>query len=101
MIEKDAAAAKSYIGSIKVHGGNDLVLLEDKTIERPFGWVFFYDSKKYLETGDYRDIVLGNAPIIVDRRDGSVYATVAGRPLDYHVAEYEKKRGGGGSAGTT
>jgi len=28
-----------------------LEILEQATIEKPYGWVFFYQSKKYLKTG--------------------------------------------------
>jgi hypothetical protein len=33
----------------------EFVLIESSTIERPFGWVFFYDSKKHRETGNVLD----------------------------------------------
>ena len=28
---------------------HDLVILKDKTVERPFGWVFFYALRQYAE----------------------------------------------------
>jgi hypothetical protein len=61
-----------------------------KTLERPFGWVFCYDSKAYLETGDMRHAIAGNAPIIVDRKDGSVHVTGTGRLLAEYLDNYEK-----------
>ena len=41
------------------------VIVEHSTIERPWGWVYFYNSKKYLETGEARYAVAGNAPLLV------------------------------------
>jgi len=38
--------------------------------EHDFGWVFFYDTKEYLETNDVTHALAGNAPLIVDRTDG-------------------------------
>ena len=32
----------------------DLVLVEEAMMEKEFGWVFFYDNRKHLETGDFR-----------------------------------------------
>jgi hypothetical protein len=83
--------AARAISKIKVAPGIELVLLEDKIIERPFGWVFRYNSKKFLETGDYRDSVLGNAPLIIDRRDGSVHLTKTAPPIDFYIEKYERE----------
>ena len=98
MIEKDSAVAvaRSFISSLKVKGGNDLILVEGKTIEKPFGWVFFYNSKKFLETKDIMYAVLGNAPLIVARDDGSVHLTGTARTIDYYIQEYEKSAQGPG-----
>jgi hypothetical protein len=51
------------------------VLLADDCREYPFGWLFFYQSKTHVDTGDRRFALLGNVPFIVDRRDGSVHVT--------------------------
>lgn len=41
--------------------GDTLVLLLEHTIERSFGWVFFYSSRLYSETGDIM-FALGATP---------------------------------------
>jgi hypothetical protein len=68
------------------------VIVDDRTIEREFGWVFFYDSKEYLATGDISHAVLGNAPVIVDRR-GSVHHTGTAHPVEHYIRQYERSRG--------
>ncbi len=30
------------------------VILDEHTIEKEFGWVFFYQSKQYIETNDFQ-----------------------------------------------
>lgn len=91
MIEKDTAIAKarSFIAGLAVDGGNDLVLLEDKLIERSFGWVFFYQSQRFLDTANPLHAILGNAPLIVDRRDGSLHLTGTAQPIEYYIERYE------------
>jgi Immunity protein 35 len=42
------------------------VVVEEKTIETPFGWVFFYNSKRFVETGEYQYQLAGNGPVIVN-----------------------------------
>ncbi len=69
------------------------VILDKETIERDFGWVFFYQSQEFLDSGDERDQLAGNAPIIVDRRDGSTHTTGTAEPVETYIAAYEKSRG--------
>jgi hypothetical protein len=56
--------------------------------ERDFGWVFCYDSKAHVETGNITAALAGNAPLIVDRVDGQIYVTGTAFPLEHYVSEY-------------
>ena len=53
----------------------EVVIIDSATIEREFGWVFFYDSRQYLETGEFMHRLAGNAPLIVNRLTGEIVAT--------------------------
>jgi hypothetical protein len=61
--------------------GDLVLLLVEETIERNFGWVFFYDSKRHIETGDIRHTLAGNAPIVVTKTDGRIYSKTTLRPF--------------------
>lgn len=91
MITFDSAKkiAQRYVASLKVAPGIELVLLDDKIIEKPFGWVFFYDSKKHLETHDFRYEVPGS-PLIIDRRDGSLHALKSAPRVEFYIDKYER-----------
>jgi len=67
-----------------------LVLIEDATIEEDFGWVFFYQSQRYLESGDVSDMLAGNAPIIVSRVDGSLHETGTAHSLEFYVENFKR-----------
>ena len=67
------------------------VIIEDYTIERPFGWVFFYNSKKFLETGIFRYRLLGNGPIIVNKATGTIESCGTGETTEETIENYEKK----------
>ena len=71
----------------------ELHLLDDQTLEEDFGWVFFYTSKLFVETGDYKFSLAGNAPVIVDREDGSIHITGTANPLAQYLYEHRKRRG--------
>jgi hypothetical protein len=81
---------EAYVQDLANECGIPLRLLEDLTIERGFGWCFFYDA--HLEPGarDAESELLGNAPVIVDRRDGSVHETGTAHPAEYYLNNYER-----------
>jgi hypothetical protein len=64
-------------------------LHEDAALAKPYGWVFFWDGKEYIETKNPRTRFAGNAPVIVDRIDGEVRVTGTAESLDVYLARYE------------
>jgi hypothetical protein len=69
----------------------ELVIIDDSTMEYEWGWVFFYQSKRYLETGDDGEQLAGNAPFIVNRTSGELVETGTALPVEHYVREYEKQ----------
>ena len=69
--------------------GDRLVVLEEETIEKEYGWIFFYTSQRFLETGDIHDAVAGNAPIVVDRRTGELTPLGTAEPVENYLRRYE------------
>ena len=69
----------------------ELLLEESKTQEHEFGWVFFWTTKKYLETGDPQFLVPGNGPLVVNREDGSTHLLSTSVPPARAIAEYEDR----------
>ena len=68
----------------------ECVILEDETITKEWGWVFFYQTKVYVESGDFRDMLSGNAPIIVNRSTGGVTITGTAHDIQHYINEYEQ-----------
>jgi hypothetical protein len=66
------------------------VIIENKTQTKDFGWVFFYTSKKFLETHDRKDLIPGNGPLVVDRLDGTIHFLSSSLPPNRAIEEYEK-----------
>jgi hypothetical protein len=69
--------------------GEDLAIIESSTIERPFGWVFFYNTREYLQTGGVSAALAGNSPYIVNRFTGALVATGTAHPAAHYLAAYE------------
>ncbi|RKI04497.1 YrhB domain-containing protein [Corallococcus sp. AB038B] len=81
----------AYVSRVSAQAGGELILLDEHTIERGFGWVFFYASKRHVETGDPAFAVGGNAPLIVDRVTGEFHVTGTAYPVEHYIAEYEAR----------
>jgi hypothetical protein len=60
-----------------------------RAIAKSYGWVFFWDSREFIETKNPRKRIAGNAPVIVDRVDGEVRVTGTAEPLEYYLSKYE------------
>jgi hypothetical protein len=57
--------------------------------EHRFGWEFRYQSSKYVQTGNPRDMWIGTGPVVVDRRDGRLQE-LGGKQFGDTVAEYQR-----------
>jgi hypothetical protein len=77
---------------------SEAVILDENTVETDFGWIFFWNSKRYLEPGDYRDTLAGNVPLIVDRANSSVHETCTFLPIEEIINRYRTVRGTLGTA---
>ena len=67
-----------------------LVIIDNATINNDFGWVFFYNSNKYIETHNFSDMLVGTAPIIISRKDGSMHETGTAEPVEYYIENLKK-----------
>jgi Immunity protein 35 len=79
--------ARKKIATLKP--GTELVILEEKTVEKDFGWVFFYTTKKYLQSHNPGDLLPGNSPLVVERADGSTHFLSTSLPPNRAIDEYE------------
>jgi Immunity protein 35 len=84
--------ANDYLRRMERSSGADLVLMDEQTLEEEFGWVFFYNSKAYLETGDFRHSLAGNAPFIVEKSNGSLHVTGIAMPIGCYLEAFKKHR---------
>jgi hypothetical protein len=66
MITEDDARvlALEALASIQRRGSLELAISGVRGWEH--GWIFFYNSRRFLETGALADMLAGNGPIVVD-----------------------------------
>ena len=85
-MDLDAATrtAEQWVARCGADGRLKLTLHRDATVERDFGWVFFWGPE------DESVPVAGNAPIIVDRKNDSVHVTGTAYPLGQYLESYAR-----------
>jgi Immunity protein 35 len=73
-----------------VKGG--LVVMDEMTLTKPYGWVFFYNSRRYLETRDILHAIAGNGPVVVLADTGEVVTLGTARRWEEAIAAFEQQR---------
>lgn len=97
MIDIDVATriAEEYLRAhpliASVDGGVCLNL--ERTRSLPYGWVFFYNSRRFFETGDILHALGGNAPFLVEAATGRVVEFGTARSVEFYLEEYEHEHG--------
>lgn len=64
------------------------------TLEGEFseGWFFCYDSKEFVETGEFSARLAGNAPFLIDRDSGRLYTLGTAQPLEEYLSDYMREK---------
>ena len=78
--------ARAYVDAVTE---GRAVVTESTVIDLPYGWVFFYQNREFLETRDPLTQLVGNAPIIFNRVSGEYRVTGTAHPVDHYLREYE------------
>jgi hypothetical protein len=86
--EQAKEVALRKLGEIQKSSNVKLALLESESTAFEYGWVFFYQSEQYVKTGDTNNLVGGNAPIIVDKHDGSVILAGTAKSIKHYIEVY-------------
>jgi hypothetical protein len=70
-------------------GWDEIIILDEHTIERPWGWVFFYNTRASRLGHEYCTIA-GNAPYMFNR-DGTIRFAGTALSIDEYIREYESE----------
>ncbi|GAA2878299.1 YrhB domain-containing protein [Nonomuraea rubra] len=58
--------------------------------ECSIGWVYYYQSARYMRTGEFTAALGGNAPILIDRRNGAILPTGTAYPIEHYISDHEQ-----------
>ena len=88
--EKARELAMAKIRSTWSVRDDEPVIADELTKEADFGWVFFYNSKRYRETKKASFALAGNGPVVVDRVSGAVTLLGSAGGVDHQLSEYRR-----------
>lgn len=78
IFERDVLASNADCGTV-----------EAATQEFPRCFAFFYQSKKFLETGRFSEVLIGQGPVLISREDGRVFETGSAFSVEHYVEAFE------------
>jgi hypothetical protein len=96
MITYDEARklAAEKIGEGKINAnGIEFLITDQHTIGKPYCWVFFYNSKKWLESKNILDLIAGNSPMIVDKKSEKITIYYSSGSVAEALKRYEQEIG--------
>ena len=68
------------------------VVLDEQTIDKGFYFVFFYESRRYLVTGNMRVKLYGSTALIIEKDTGAFTELGAGRSIESQLEHFEAKK---------
>jgi hypothetical protein len=79
-----------YLGRPDPYQAEPIELVIVETMERPWGWVFFYDSEAHVRSGAFDDMIAGNGPILVERESGRLFLTGTAESTEHYITLFEQ-----------
>ena len=78
---KALSIAKNYIENVRKFNtdSRDLQIATDLTIEKPYGWIFTFENKKWVKTRDDLDLTLGFPYLIVMKESEEIFELPSNR----------------------
>ena len=77
--------AVSHIEAMKA----DLQILDELTVEKPFGWYFMAQTRAFIKSRDWREMFIGFGGFIVDRMDGHLLTLLTHASIEEQFRWYE------------
>ena len=74
------------------YGGCDVDVVEEQTVVKAFGWIFYFSSSDFIRTRDPKYSLGGNGPIVVRRDTGEIFQHHPSQRLE-EIDRYHMRKG--------
>lgn len=72
-----------------VGGADGIAIIDSQTIEKPYGWIFFYNSRRYVESGELAYALVGHGPVVVVAHSGEIVELGSALPSEVAIRQLE------------
>lgn len=83
---------QAFAAQQKSSAAGTLIVVDDATIAKPYGFVFFMNTQRYLETGERRYSAIGAGPVIFDRQERRIVMLPTHLSATEAIVQYEAGR---------
>lgn len=73
--------ARRHVEELSASVGDSFQLIPEAVSEFPQGWVFYYNTTDFIQSGNASDALAGNGPVLIGR-DGKVFDLPSGMPIE-------------------
>ncbi|MBE4951207.1 hypothetical protein [Chryseobacterium culicis] len=84
--------AKDYIKKLSQKWEIELTIAEERSIQKEYGIIFYFNSKKFVEDKIEKAKLIGCSPFLVENKTGKIVVFGTNRFIDYYIQEYEAGR---------
>jgi len=84
-LEEARAVAVGYVRNVSSEVGTECVLVDSATQDTSSAFVFYYNTKAFLDTGNSRHALAGNGPLIVTKADGQLHACGSAERIEHYL----------------
>jgi hypothetical protein len=68
-------------------------IIDSATQDLDWAWMFFYNSREWVETGRIESTLAGNGPLVVEKGSGKIHELRTAFPIDTQLADLRKRSG--------
>lgn len=86
MIDRDTAATVARRHLEREFPDGSVAVDEAATMETDRYWALFYNTVAFLQSGELRDCLVGNGPLLVDKRSGALRQAGTAHPVEHYLA---------------
>lgn len=87
MITEEEARAICLREINRSEGPESIEMVVTEISELPDAWVAYYQSREYMETGNFSAAVVGNGPFVICKNTGRFAALGTALPLEAQIKE--------------
>ncbi|UKB83658.1 hypothetical protein LF887_22065 [Chryseobacterium sp. MEBOG06] len=84
--------ARNYVKKLSQKWEVELTIAEEYLIQKEYGVIFYFNSKKYVEDKIERAKLIGCSPFLIESKTGKIVVFGTNRSIDYYIQEYEAER---------